>query len=145
APGGRSAPAGGARPRGRPRVILITSRRNSATDRQRLGKHRLRDPGRRAYSRRSRGEASMSRKGLLIATAAAGLILAGAGGARAAEDKAGDELVHCAGVNACKGKGICAGPDSECAGVNACKGKGVIATTAEECKQKGGKIVDKQM
>lgn len=88
----------------------------------------------------------MSRsKGMVIATAAAGLILAGAVGARAEEEKAGDELVHCAGVNACKGKGICAGPESECAGVNACKGKGVIATSAEECKRKGGKIVDKQL
>jgi hypothetical protein len=82
---------------------------------------------------------------MVIATAAAGLILAGAVGARAEQEKGGDELVHCAGVNACKGKGICAGPESECAGVNACKSKGVIAISAEECKRKGGKIVDKQL
>src|SRR5882724_6351241 len=104
------------------------------------------------------------RAGIVVATAAASLILAGAIAARAEQEKAGGELVHCAGVNECKGKGICAGPESECAGVNTCKGKGicagperecagvntckgkgVIATTAEECQQKGGKIVDKQM
>ncbi len=85
------------------------------------------------------------RKGTIIATAAAGLILAGAVAARADQDKKGDDKVNCAGVNACKGKGICAGPDSACAGMNACKGKGVIATSPEECKQKGGKVVEKQM
>ena len=89
------------------------------------------------------GRTNGVRRGMLIASAAAALILSGRVVARAA-DKAGGE-VHCAGINACKGKGICAGPESECAGVNACRGKGVIATTAEGCKQKGGKVVDKQM
>jgi hypothetical protein len=41
------------------------------------------------------------RKGMLIASAAASLLLRGAVVARAA-DKAGGE-VHCGGVNACKG------------------------------------------
>ena len=84
-------------------------------------------------------------RGMVIATAAAGLILAGAVAARAEQDKAGGEAVNCAGVNACKGQGICAGPESSCAGMNACKGKGVIALSAEECRKKGGKVVDKQM
>jgi uncharacterized membrane protein len=82
---------------------------------------------------------------MVIATAAAGLLLAGAVAARAEQDKAGGEVVNCAGVNACKGQGTCAGPESSCAGMNACKGKGVIALSAEECKKKGGKVVDKQM
>jgi hypothetical protein len=83
----------------------------------------------------------MSRRGIVIATAAASLILAGAIAARE-QEKAGERLVHCAGINECKGKGVCAGPESECAGVNTCKGKGVIAATPAECKEKGGKIVD---
>ena len=59
-------------------------------------------------------------KGLLIASAAAGLILAGSVAAQATEHdkKAGGE-VPCAGINACKGKGSCAGGSSG----NACAGK----------------------
>jgi len=83
-------------------------------------------------------------KGVLIATAAAGLILAG-NLSRAAEheEKAGGE-VSCAGINACKGQGSCAGGSSgnACAGKNACKGQGVSkAASAEECTKKGGKVV----
>ena len=84
-------------------------------------------------------------RGIVIATAAATLILAGGVVARAEQEKAGGETVNCAGVNTCKGQGICAGPESSCAGMNACKGKGVIALSAEECKKKGGKVVSKQM
>lgn len=84
------------------------------------------------------------RRGVIIATAAAALILAGHVTARADDAKGGD-TINCAGVNECKGKGICAGPESACAGMNACKGKGVVAMSAEDCKKKGGKIVEKQM
>jgi hypothetical protein len=80
-----------------------------------------------------------------MASAAAGLILAGAIGARADEQKTGGEMVMCAGINSCKGQGVCAGPESSCAGMNSCKGKGVIKSTAEECKKKGGKVVESKM
>ena len=84
-------------------------------------------------------------KGIVIATAAASLILTGTVVARAEQEKAGGDTVHCAGVNACKGQGVCAGPESSCAGMNTCKGKGVAAMSAEECTKKGGKVVEKQM
>ena len=83
----------------------------------------------------------MSTKGILIATAAATLFLSGAGLARADEKMGGDE-VRCAGINACKGQGSCAGAGNSCQGKNACKGQGVVDTkSAEECTKQGGKVV----
>jgi hypothetical protein len=77
--------------------------------------------------------------GVLIAGAAAGLILSGAVSARADEKSGGD--VFCSGINACKGKGVCAGASNSCAGENGCKGKGIIKSTDKECKEKGGTVV----
>lgn len=79
-------------------------------------------------------------KGMLIAGAAAALFLSGAVTARA-EEKSGDDQVLCAGINACKGQGACAGGGHSCAGKNACKGQGALKTTAAECHAKGGKVV----
>ena len=81
----------------------------------------------------------MSTKGILIATAAATLFLSGAGIARADEKMGGDE-VRCAGINACKGQGSCAGAGNSCAGQNACKGKGVVEMSKDDCMKKGGKV-----
>ena len=80
----------------------------------------------------------MRARGLLIASAAVSLIIGGAVAARAT-DKASDDKVSCAGVNACKGQGGCATADHSCAGKNACKGKGVVEMSKEECMKKGGK------
>lgn len=77
--------------------------------------------------------------GILIAGAAAGLILSGAVSARADEKAGGD--VYCSGINACKGKGVCAGAGNSCAGENSCKGKGIVKSTEKECKEKGGTVV----
>ena len=80
-------------------------------------------------------------RGVLIASAAAALLLSGSVVARAT-DKAGAE-VHCAGINACKGKGACAGAENACKGKNACKGQGwVDVGSAEECTKKGGRVVE---
>ena len=83
-------------------------------------------------------------KGMLVATAAASLILGGAVLARAAEDKTGGDMVHCGGVNACKGQGACGGAGHSCAGMNACKGQGWIDLSKEECAKKGGKVVEEK-
>ena len=81
-------------------------------------------------------------KGMLIASAAAALILAGNVTARAGEQKMGGD-VHCAGINACKGQGSCAGADNSCKGKNGCKGKGFVdVSSADECAKKGGKVVE---
>ena len=80
------------------------------------------------------------RRGMLIASAAASLILAGNVVARAAE-KAGGE-VHCAGINACKGTGGCAGVANSCRGKNDCKGKGhVDVSSVDECTKAGGTVI----
>jgi hypothetical protein len=82
--------------------------------------------------------------GFLIASAAAGLVLSGAVGARAEEGKTGGE-VYCSGINSCKGTGACAGAGHSCGGKNACKGQGIVKTTPKECKEKGGKEVKAPM
>jgi hypothetical protein len=80
-------------------------------------------------------------RGVLIASAAAALVLAGNVVARAT-DKTGTE-VHCAGINECKGKGSCAGAENTCKGKNGCKGKGFVdVSSAEECVKKGGKVIE---
>jgi hypothetical protein len=80
---------------------------------------------------------------MLIASAAASLILAGAVAARA-NDQTGGGMVSCHGVNACKGQGACAGPESTCKGMNACKGKGVVQMSAADCTKQGGKVVEQK-
>ena len=85
-------------------------------------------------------------KGVLIASAAAGLFLSGAVAAQAADDKAGGDKVKCLGANACKGQGTCASAHNECKGQNACKGKGMNEMSAADCKAKGGTVEsDKKM
>jgi hypothetical protein len=87
------------------------------------------------------GTMKRCRKGMLIASAAASLLLSGAVVAQAA-DKAGGE-VHCGGVNACKGQGACASAQNSCKGQNACKGKGFVNMSgADECTKAGGKIIE---
>jgi hypothetical protein len=84
-------------------------------------------------------------RGFLIASAAAALVLGGQVGARA-EEKAGGDVVHCAGINSCKGHGSCAGAENACKAKNACKGQGWVETSsAEECVKKGGKVVPPKM
>jgi hypothetical protein len=75
--------------------------------------------------------------GIALATAAAGLF-ATAGMAPAVAAKH-EGMVHCMGVNACKGKSECATASNACKGQNACKGKGWVAMSAADCKTKGGK------
>jgi uncharacterized membrane protein len=91
----------------------------------------------------------MGRKnGLVIASAAAALVLAGGVAARASShtEKAGGEKVMCEGVNECKGKGACAtSAGGSCAGTNECKGKGAVPMSADECVKKGGKVSEKKM
>ena len=81
----------------------------------------------------------MKLQGILIASAALGLM---AGGLSCAEQAAGGE-VQCAGINACGGKGECAAADGshDCGGKNSCKGKGWVHTdSADECTKQGGTV-----
>jgi hypothetical protein len=80
---------------------------------------------------------------MIMAAAVAGMTLGALGGRDAiADDKAGAK-VHCAGINACAGKGACKSATNACAGKNGCKGKGwVEVNTAKECTDKGGKVIN---
>ena len=82
-------------------------------------------------------------KGILIASAAATLVLGGAVLARA-DQKTGGDMVHCAGVTACKGQGECAGAGHSCAGMNSCKGPGWVDLNKEDCAKKGGKVSEEK-
>ena len=82
-------------------------------------------------------------KGILIASAAATLVLGGAVLARA-DQKTGGDMVHCAGVNSCKGQGECAGAGHSCAGMNRCKGQGWVELSKEDCAKKGGKVPEEK-
>ena len=48
------------------------------------------------------------------------------------------DLVHCYGVNICKGHNDCKGADNACAGAASCKGTGFVGTTAKSCADIGG-------
>jgi hypothetical protein len=77
-------------------------------------------------------------KGALIAAMAAGLFAAATPALVSAKETA---KVHCAGVNACKGKGGCKGADNSCKGQNGCKGKGWMDMSEAKCTKKGGTVV----
>ena len=82
----------------------------------------------------------MKLRGLLIASAALGLMTLGAG---CSGDAQGEE-VKCQGINGCGGKGECGAADGshDCGGKNSCKGKGWINTkSAEECTSQGGTVL----
>lgn len=85
----------------------------------------------------------MKFKGLLVASAALGL-MAAAPGAAMADEHAGGGEVKCQGINSCSGKGECGAADGshDCGGKNSCKGKGWVKTSAEECKEKGGTVLE---
>jgi len=84
----------------------------------------------------------MKVRGILVASAALGLLAAGPALAAHHEGGEGGE-VKCAGINGCAGKGECAAADGshDCGGKNSCKGKGwVTVGSAEECTEQGGTV-----
>ena len=53
-----------------------------------------------------------------------------------------DDVVHCYGVNTCKGTADCATTEHQCKGQNECAGHGFKAMKAGECLTVGGTIGD---
>ena len=80
--------------------------------------------------------------GLALATAAATLFMAGCASSGAAEQEMKSEaMVHCFGINSCKGQTSCKSANNSCKGQNSCKGHGWMPTsTKEECTEKGGTV-----
>ena len=50
------------------------------------------------------------------------------------------DLIHCYGVNTCKGHNDCGTAENSCAGQAACKGHGFVGTTEKSCGDIGGKV-----
>ena len=51
-------------------------------------------------------------------------------------------LVHCSGVNQCKGHNDCKTASNACKGQGTCKGHGFVTATAGACEAIGGKVID---
>ena len=83
--------------------------------------------------------------GIMLATAAAALFTSGcATKTRHHEHEHGHAdagMVHCGGVNACKGQSVCKTATNACGGQNACKGQGLIETSRADCEAKGGTVM----
>lgn len=56
--------------------------------------------------------------------------------------KAAAEVVHCYGVNTCKGTSDCAAGTHSCKGQNECKGHGFKALTKDACATQGGSLTE---
>jgi hypothetical protein len=87
--------------------------------------------------------------GALLASAAAGLILAGCtgNGAKSVSADTGAKakkvgMFQCHGANACKGTSSCKTATSQCKGLNSCKGKGWIPHSKSNCVSAGGVVGD---
>ena len=50
------------------------------------------------------------------------------------------DLIHCNGVNICKGHNDCGTANNSCAGKASCKGTGFVTTTAKSCADVGGEV-----
>lgn len=80
-----------------------------------------------------------SSKTLSFAAAAAVMALANLASTPAiAKDANGEKLVHCYGVNGCKGTSDCKTAKHDCRGQNSCKGVGFKELTADACARQGG-------
>lgn len=79
-------------------------------------------------------------KTISLAATAAVLAISGMGAVAQAKPAKAAEVVHCYGVNTCKGTSDCATAKTSCKGQNECKGSGFIATTAKKCAAMGGSL-----
>ena len=84
--------------------------------------------------------------GFSFATAAAMTAVSGvaivAPVSQAAAAHKGGSVVHCYGVNSCKGTSDCKSGAHECKGQNDCKGQGFKALSTKACKAQGGSLTE---
>ncbi|NRD73137.1 hypothetical protein HQQ94_07765 [Shewanella sp. VB17] len=62
--------------------------------------------------------------------------------AQTAMSKGSSDLVHCYGVNTCKGHNDCKTANNACGGHASCKGTGFVAMSAKTCGNVGGNVQD---
>ncbi|SHF13521.1 hypothetical protein SAMN04487965_1449 [Microbulbifer donghaiensis] len=89
-------------------------------------------------------ERKMILTGASLALAAASLITSGASLANQKQASSGDttDLVHCYGVNVCKGHNDCKTANNDCGGKSSCKGSSFVAMPSKACADVGGKVSD---
>jgi len=75
--------------------------------------------------------------GAALAMSAAGM--AGTVSTAVASSDGADAIVHCFGVNKCKGHNDCKTAENACKGHANCKGHGFVAMPASSCEHVGGK------
>ncbi|MEJ2415402.1 MAG: hypothetical protein P8Y45_00395 [Exilibacterium sp.] len=81
--------------------------------------------------------------GVALALAAAGLAACAVGETgNVSGVKATTDLVHCYGVNQCKGHNDCKTAENACAGQGSCKGHGFVAVPSDACNKVGGSRKD---
>ena len=78
--------------------------------------------------------------GITLAMAVAGIVgsTAYAGGSAEMASAGTTDLVHCYGVNTCKGHNDCGTDANSCAGHASCKGTGFVALPSKACADVGG-------
>ncbi|HME71403.1 MAG TPA: hypothetical protein VKM54_16245 [Myxococcota bacterium] len=81
-------------------------------------------------------------KSAVLASAVAGLFVAGSHAALAADDSHAGQI-KCEGVNSCKGHGSCKSAHNSCAGQNGCKGQSFAWLTPEACDAAKAKLQQK--
>jgi hypothetical protein len=84
----------------------------------------------------------MTKRSAVLAAAAAAIFVSGAATQSVASSHEG-EMVHCDGVNSCKGQSACKTDHSACNGQNECAGKGWVEMSAEECEAAKAAKADK--
>ena len=89
----------------------------------------------------TRNRAAAALAAAMALTSTAGFAAEAPAGSRGAAIAA-DDIVHCYGVNSCKGTADCATAEHDCKGQNECAGHGFRALKAGECLTLGGTIGD---
>lgn len=85
-----------------------------------------------------------TKTGTSFAVAAALLAVSGLSTvAQAKQHSSATKVVHCYGINSCKGTSDCKSHGHECKGQNECKGQGFKAETAKMCAAHHGSLTEK--
>lgn len=76
--------------------------------------------------------------GAALAMSAAGLVGTASTAVADGHVEAAEAVVHCYGVNKCKGHNDCKAAENACKGHAECKGQGFVAMPAASCDHLGG-------
>lgn len=77
-------------------------------------------------------------RGMVLAAAVAGFITTSS--VAYAQTATDTGMIHCGGVNSCKGQSACKTANNACKGQNSCKGQGILIMSQADCQNKGGTV-----